>query len=395
MNTVVALFSLNLMLVLTSTVALTFAGDATSVGAVHALNAVGAIAGGMLAAVPLTVSVRSLVGACAALGAALLLNAAAPSLPALLLLGPVLGVGVGFYHGVLNAAAQASVPPAQLGRTMSLVTLGNYGVAPIGAVLMGAVIDASSGRVALLIGGCAALASAIFVWARTRGGGSDSGAGESDGARRLSIGDRLPLGIDVSEVAAGEYFRSLGEHVRERVPGMGRPERGRESRLALHEICGAGLEGFPAGFGQPHQPHPSVGGVFGLLDQTRSQQLFRDDVCRLRTDERASRDLGIGEWRSLPEHLQNEELGQSDALRQGGVLGGTVESSSEAVGRVIQAVRCRDATRVSITSIHICNPTGGLEWGEGCCPLPARLLHLIASVDDSLDETTPLDVGPL
>ncbi|UUT34709.1 MFS transporter [Microbacterium elymi] len=168
-NTTVALFGLNLMLVLTSTVSLTFHGDATSVGAVHALNAVGAIIGGMLAAVPPRVSVRALAGGCLALGLALVVNAAAPTLLVLLLLGPVLGLGVGLYQGLLNAAAQSSVPPEQLGRTMSLVTLGNYGVAPIGAIVMGAVIDASSGRVALAIGGCAALCMAVFAWARTRG----------------------------------------------------------------------------------------------------------------------------------------------------------------------------------------------------------------------------------
>lgn len=167
-NVAIALLALNLMLVLTSTVTLTFAGDATAVGVVHALNAVGAIVGGMLAAVPASTTIRTLAGGCAALGATLLLNAMAPTLWVFLLQGPLLGLGVGYYHGVLNAAAQAAVPPAQLGRAMSLVTLGNYGMAPIGAAFMGWVIDASSGRVALLIGGVTGLAAAGFVWLRTR-----------------------------------------------------------------------------------------------------------------------------------------------------------------------------------------------------------------------------------
>lgn len=167
-NSTVALLAMNLMLVLTSTVTLTYHGDATSVGAVHALNALGAIVGGVLAAVPAAASVRSLAVGCLVLGGALGVNAAAPTLGVFLVLGPVLGLGVGLYQGLLNAAAQASVPPEQLGRTMSLVTIGNYGVAPIGAVVMGAVIDATSGRVALAIGGCAALCMAVFVWVRTR-----------------------------------------------------------------------------------------------------------------------------------------------------------------------------------------------------------------------------------
>ncbi|KRA25420.1 transporter [Microbacterium sp. Root61] len=167
---VIALLSLNLMLVITSTVSLTFEGDALQVGAAHALNAVGAIVGGVLAAVPSWVSVRSLILGCAGLGAALLANAASMNLTVFLVLAPLLGLGVGYYHGVLQAAAQASVPPAQLGRAMSFVTLGSYGMAPLGALLMGWVIDASSGPVALLIGGVAAVGCSVFVWSRTRGG---------------------------------------------------------------------------------------------------------------------------------------------------------------------------------------------------------------------------------
>lgn len=166
-NAVVALLALNLMLVLTSTVTLTFDGDAAAVGVAHTLNAVGAILGGIIAAGRASVSVRSLVVACAGLGLALLANAIAPGLPVFLALGPALGLGVGYYHGVLNAAAQVSVPPERIGRMMSLVTLGNYGMVPFGALLMGWVIDESGGQTALAIGGAAALACAVFVRVRT------------------------------------------------------------------------------------------------------------------------------------------------------------------------------------------------------------------------------------
>jgi predicted MFS family arabinose efflux permease len=106
--------------------------------------------------------------ACAGLGAGLLANAAAPDLTVFLVLAPLLGLGVGYYQGILQASAQASVPPPQLGRAMSFVTLGSYGVTPLGALVMGGVIDAGSGRMALAIGGAAALVCAVFVWWRTR-----------------------------------------------------------------------------------------------------------------------------------------------------------------------------------------------------------------------------------
>ena len=65
------------------------------------------------------------------------------------------------------------MPPEHIGRTMSLVTLGTYGMVPIGALLMGWVIDVSGGQTALAIGGVGALACAVFV--RLRSGRRPSG----------------------------------------------------------------------------------------------------------------------------------------------------------------------------------------------------------------------------
>ncbi|WP_261166439.1 MFS transporter [Microbacterium sp. Marseille-Q6965] len=165
-NVAIALLGMNFGLVLTATVDLSYGGDATAVGAVHALNAVGAIVGGFLAAALPRVGVRSLSLAAAVFGAAMLLNAAAPTLPLFLLAAPALGVAIGYYQGVLNAAAQSSAPPEAIGRLMSLVTLGNYGMVPFGALLMGWVIDVSSGRVSILVGGIACLVCAVFVAVR-------------------------------------------------------------------------------------------------------------------------------------------------------------------------------------------------------------------------------------
>ena len=165
-NVVVALFAMNFGLVLTATVDLSYGGDATAVGAAHALNAIGAIVGGGIAAALPRVGVRSLIVATAAFGGVMLLNAAAPTLGLFLLAGPALGLVIGYYQGVLNAAAQSSVPPEAIGRLMSLVTHGNYGMVPFGALLMGWVIDLSSGRVSLLIGGIAALTCTVLVAVR-------------------------------------------------------------------------------------------------------------------------------------------------------------------------------------------------------------------------------------
>ncbi|MEV4900066.1 MFS transporter [Citricoccus sp. NPDC055426] len=171
-NVVVSLLAMNFGLVLTSTVDLSYGGDAAAVGAVHTLNAVGAVAGGVLAARRVRVSVRSLVSATAVFGAVLAVNAAAPTLPLFLAAAPLLGVGLGYYQGIVNAAAQESVPPRYIGRMMSFMTLGSYGMVPFGALAMGWVIDASSGRVALAVSAASALACTVLVLLRTRSGQS-------------------------------------------------------------------------------------------------------------------------------------------------------------------------------------------------------------------------------
>lgn len=167
-NVVVSLLAMNFGLVLTSTVDLSYGGDAAAVGAVHTLNAVGAVAGGILAARRVRVSVRSLVPATAVFGLALALNAAAPTLALFLVAAPVLGIGLGYYQGIVNAAAQESVPPRFIGRMMSWMTLGSYGMVPFGALAMGWVIDASSGRVALAVSAASALVCTVLVVLRAR-----------------------------------------------------------------------------------------------------------------------------------------------------------------------------------------------------------------------------------
>ncbi len=167
-NVVISLLAMNFGLVLTSTVNLSYGGDAGAVGAVHTLNAVGAVLGGILAARRPRVSVRSMIAATSVFGAALALNAAAPTLLLFLAVAPVLGIAVGYYQGIVNAAAQESVRPQFIGRMMSLMTMGSYGMVPFGALLMGWVIDASSGRVALAVSAVSAFACLLVVLFRTR-----------------------------------------------------------------------------------------------------------------------------------------------------------------------------------------------------------------------------------
>jgi MFS family permease len=162
-NAVIALLALNLNIVLTSVVALTFDGSATSVGLNHALNAVGAVAGGLVATALPRVSTGMLAAGCALLGATLFISALPGTLAAFLVLAPVLGLGFGFYTAVINAVAQAAAPAQAVGRVMALMLLGNVGMAPFGGLISGWVIDRTSGQVSLLTGAAVALTCAFTV----------------------------------------------------------------------------------------------------------------------------------------------------------------------------------------------------------------------------------------
>ncbi|HUG51653.1 MAG TPA: MFS transporter [Terrimesophilobacter sp.] len=163
-NVIVTMFAMNMNVVLTAVVTLDFSGDAGELGLTHTLNAIGAIAGGLLLTRARSVRVPLLVPACLGFAFVLVVNAAVPTLLLFLVVAPVLGLGLGFYQGVLNSAAQVASPPHEIGRTMSLVTVGNYGFAPFGAVLIGVLIDLTTGQSAFVVGAAACILSAALVY---------------------------------------------------------------------------------------------------------------------------------------------------------------------------------------------------------------------------------------
>jgi MFS family permease len=187
-NVVVTVCAYNFNVVLTTVVTLDFGGDAAALGAVHALNAVGAVLGGIAVAWAIRVRAMTVAPALVLFAIALAVNAAAPTLPLFLVAAPLLGVGLGVYQAVLNSAAQGVTPPHALGRTMSLLSQGNVGMAPVGALAIGLLIDATSGRTALVVAtaACAVCAGAAWLVLRaTSGRGSRRGSGGRRGRAPL------------------------------------------------------------------------------------------------------------------------------------------------------------------------------------------------------------------
>jgi MFS family permease len=162
-SAVVTLFAFNFNVTVTSMVALEHQGTAGAVGWAHALNAVGAIAGGVVVSGFRSVRIASLIPACVVLALALFLAGVTWDLTTFLIISPVLGLAIGLYQGVLHTAAQTSAAPDQRGRVASFVTMSTFGLMPVSALFSGWVIDVWSAHVSLLIGASACLIGALLV----------------------------------------------------------------------------------------------------------------------------------------------------------------------------------------------------------------------------------------
>ncbi len=162
-NSLVTIAAMNMNIVLTALVTETHGGGAEHLGLTHTLNAIGSVAGAFILARYRALSFRTLTPALAVFAVALALNAAAPTLLFLLLMAPVLGLGIGLFHGVINASAQSMVPPATIGRMMSLVTLGSFGSIPVGALFAGWLIDVAGARMPFFVGAAVCVVGAMVV----------------------------------------------------------------------------------------------------------------------------------------------------------------------------------------------------------------------------------------
>ncbi len=163
-NAAVTILALNFMIVVTAMVTVTLGGSATGLGAAHALNAVGAVIGGSIISSRAEIGTTTVAVGAVLLGSTLALAAISPNLISYLIVSPMLGLGLGAYQSSMNARVQSLSPPYLLGRTGSLLTLGSYGVAPVGALIAGAVIDGSSARVAMVMGSATCLVCALVLF---------------------------------------------------------------------------------------------------------------------------------------------------------------------------------------------------------------------------------------
>jgi MFS family permease len=162
-NFLIGCLAFNFMTVIAAMISFEFHAGSSALGAAHALNAVGAVLGGLwLASVPRP-SRFHLALACLAMAVTILVSALSPNLAFFLLWSPIFGFSVGAYQTTLQSSVQGATEPAMMGRVASLLALGSVGTTPIGSMIVGFLIDAWSARAALTLGAVACLAAGTML----------------------------------------------------------------------------------------------------------------------------------------------------------------------------------------------------------------------------------------
>ena len=162
-NVVVGLFAFNFPTFYASISTLTF-GRPELFGIAESINAVAAVAGGLLLARYLKEpTVRKVGCACAGLGATLAWVALAPTPLLFLASMPFFGAAVVSYSAMAQSLIQRLAPREMVGRMMSLFVLGSMGTTPLGGLIVGFAIDHYSPRAAVGLGATSAILVGLLL----------------------------------------------------------------------------------------------------------------------------------------------------------------------------------------------------------------------------------------
>jgi MFS family permease len=163
-NAVVGLLAFNFPTFFASLSSLTF-GQPSLFGAAESINAVTAIAAGVLLARQArrpTLRTAGIAAVC--LGSSLAWVALAPTGVVFLAAMPLFGAAVVWYGASVQAMIQQHSPAEMGGRMMSLYTLGSMGTTPLGALIVGAAIDRWSPRAAIGLGASSAIVAGLVLF---------------------------------------------------------------------------------------------------------------------------------------------------------------------------------------------------------------------------------------
>ncbi len=160
---VVGTIGFNFGTTIPSIVRFEFLGGAGAVGAAMSVSAIGSILGGVYIAGLTPHPRRTLAISLTGFAVTFFAIAAAPAYWSFVLLSVALGFASASFQSVNSVILQQATEPAMLGRVMALQQMAWFGSTPIGALMMGWVIEISSARVPFVLGGLSALACAVAV----------------------------------------------------------------------------------------------------------------------------------------------------------------------------------------------------------------------------------------
>lgn len=140
----------------------TFNRGATGLAIMTSLMGAGAVIGGLVVAASGKPSPTRLVLVAAVFGASVVATAAMPTIGLVYVLMPFVGAASVATISVSNALLQLNSEPRLRGRVMSLFSMALVGSTPIGGPIVGWIGEHIDPRVALLVGGVAAIAAAAY-----------------------------------------------------------------------------------------------------------------------------------------------------------------------------------------------------------------------------------------
>jgi MFS family permease len=173
---VVGTLAYNFQTTIPSMVKFGFGRGAGSVAAVMSISAIGSIAGGLVVAGLRLDPRRSLAVSLVGLAVGLLMFGAAPNYAWFVVVCLPLGFVSSSFLTVDATVLQQATDPAMQGRVMSLHQIAWFGSTPIGALLMGWLIQATSTRVPFFVGSASALVCGAAIVVRRPGQAERAGA---------------------------------------------------------------------------------------------------------------------------------------------------------------------------------------------------------------------------
>ncbi len=158
---VVGTFSYNLTLMITSLARNGLHSGASGFGLLSAALGVGALLGALGVAYAGRASIPALLVGCGVFGTFLALAGQTDGLFQAMVLLTLAGMGMIVYSAMSNSVVQTFTPSPLRGRVMSLYLWVFLGTSPIGSLLFGAIEQAWGSRVAMALGGAAAVLAAL------------------------------------------------------------------------------------------------------------------------------------------------------------------------------------------------------------------------------------------